>query len=275
MPGNAFHVCNRWGPNGVRKIDSLAGLDINSGVLPVLSPPSSNWPVEGMERNSSVPHSALACSSLDFPRERPAILNNSSVTKSPPSTDERPDSRASALMGSLCGLMGSFSGQGQVYSRAGVSSSSVPNSSGLALLTNLLLVFSFAPFAILGWSTHYLLPHEHGDACCHIGATASHTHDASDAHHHGNHHHGHSHDYQVHEIALDSAELGDTTCWRAGSDHDCELCKLLTQLRYRQVASSDLAAGTTLTSVSELSLQNATLAALSIYYLRGPPVEAL
>lgn len=144
------------------------------------------------------------------------------------------------------------------------------------------LLLAFLPFAVLGWSAHGLMPgHDHsncGHLHSHLAATTS-----ACCHEHSHPHESHTSDHGTHRHLADgrvaddgllmTVATGSSDHWivPAPADHDCQICKLLSQLRTGVILDTPAETKLPAQTFAEWRIQNAKLAALSAYFLRGPP----
>lgn len=132
------------------------------------------------------------------------------------------------------------------------------------------LLLAFLPFALLGWSTHVLMPGHDHSRCGH-----SHTHVSTESsscchdHEHSSHE-GASHSHDPAGMASGQTDV-DRWLSPALEDHDCQICKLLSQLRTSVLVGAVGEARLPIQTFAEWRIQNAKLSALSAYFLRGPP----
>lgn len=149
----------------------------------------------------------------------------------------------------------------------------------LNLWVNLVLVAAIMPFGLFGWSLHSLLPGHDHSTCGHVSTACAHSHsESSHSHNHAHHHHdsvaGHSHsvspDGATSDVVTDTEPT--STPISMHSVHDCELCKVLQQLRSSHFQVQVFASGEIQIPLCWVRQQNAIVASLSAYYLRGPPL---
>lgn len=164
----------------------------------------------------------------------------------------------------------------------------------IRLSINLVLCLAFLPFAVFGWSLHSVLPgHDHSHcehfhhghfysghsqhgqiassaskACCPSGDLGRDGNDSSRGSH------AHSVDAGCGILSLADDTLPEVPLWSVSESHDCDLCKILSQLRFRKFTQPVLPTGDLPVPVAEIRLQNAVASAFSIYLLRGPPALA-